>query len=191
MLPAFPTAWLGHPPPVAWPSADTLLPMPLCSMPQSVALPHVPSSKGPELVSMVSRPPEESPCSRDLTPSSLGQHSSHPPGQEELLIAKTPATIKIFGGDEGNLNGTFYLHDFLRHWLPTKPPACIELMTPAEGLSCSPSLIRRRLTPTAAEAYVGRGCSQNWRDTFKTLHGGRILTLSAYFSVIGVDASGQ
>ena len=192
MLQGPPTAWWGNPPSAGNPSGAPVIKHSSSAphfqmLPFRFAICH-------EKDSAVPSAPIENPCSADVITSSTSQApqaQALPAGwQGQALPAEAPATISIFGGNAGEVTGIFYLHEFLRHPYPTKPPACIEMAVPPSligDLGRTPSPISRRLTPTAAEAYVGRGSRKNWKETFKTLHDGRILTLGAYLTVIGLE----
>ena len=186
MLQAPPTAWQVNPSSV-WnpPGAPVVLqhssPLPHCQM-----LPFRPAI-GLEKGSAEPSAPKEDPCNTGVITSPT---TSQAPQQGQVQVAEAPSTISIFAGNAGEVTGIFYLHEFLRHPHPTKPPACIEMEVPPALMgdpSRTPSPISCRLTPTAAEAYVGRASRKNWKETFKTMHDGRILTLGAYLTVLGLD----
>ena len=99
----------------------------------------------------------------------------------QALQARVPPTVAIFSGSgtPDDVHCTFYIHEFLKGF-PTKPPGCIEIHGGRGGSAGA------KITPSAAEAEAGRGCRKNWKETFKTWHDGRIITLKTFFALHGI-----
>jgi hypothetical protein len=72
-----------------------------------------------------------------------------------------------------SVQGTFYLHEYVKFSNPTRPPACVVLNGLSDG----------RLTPRVAEARAGREARKNWKETFRTVYDGRVISLKAFFAL--------
>lgn len=73
------------------------------------------------------------------------------------------------------MRGTFFLHDYIRGGNPSRPPPCVVLSGGDGGGG--------RLTPRVAEAKAGREARKNWKETFRTLFDGRVISLKAFFAL--------
>lgn len=101
-----------------------------------------------------------------------------PPITSHAQLATLPVTISVFTSDEC-VRGTFFLHDYVQCSNLARPPPCVVLVPEGDAAE----LGGQRVTPRVAEAKAGREARKNWKETFRTVFEGRVISLKAFFAL--------
>eukprot|EP00955_Chlamydomonas_euryale_P040316 351651-Chlamydomonas_euryale.AAC.1 len=92
-------------------------------------------------------------------------------------LAALPVTIPLYAPDE-SVCGTFFLHDYVQCSNPARPPPCVLLLQERGSGGAG-----MRVTPRVAEARAGREARKNWKESFRTVLDGRLVSLKAFFAL--------